>query len=117
MPASRALLIASAVGTVLQLCMIWFGHTNEAIKNLFAVGGMGLSLLAGALYVQLCAPAARARSVRGAAIAGGICAFIGIAGSYALNDVPASLLALGTVSSIVTGAIGGLAARKLLPSG
>ena len=116
MSASRALLIATAVGSVLQLCMIWLGHTDPAIKALFAVGGMGISLLAGAFYVVLCAPAARAGSLRGAALAGGICAFIGIAGSYALKDVPASLLALGTLSSVVTGVIGGFAARKLLPS-
>ncbi|MEO5902967.1 MAG: hypothetical protein ABIQ55_03035, partial [Gemmatimonadaceae bacterium] len=43
----------------------------------------------------------------GGAIAGGICALIGILISHLLGDVPASLLLLGTVSSIVTGAIGG----------
>jgi hypothetical protein len=45
--------------------------------------------------------------VVGGILAGAICALLGIAVSYFLKDVPASLLALGTLSSAVTGAIGG----------
>jgi hypothetical protein len=44
----------------------------------------------------------------GCAAAGAICAFLGILVSHLLGDVPASLLALGTLSSAVTGAIGGV---------
>ena len=40
--------------------------------------------------------------------AGAICAFIGILVSYLLGDVPGLLLLMGTLSSAVTGAIGGL---------
>ena len=36
-------------------------------------------------------------------VAAGVCLLV----SYLLGDVPASLLALGTISSAVTGAIGG----------
>src|SRR3954470_2178572 len=105
---SRSLVVASLVGTVLQVAMVVAGHSNPAIKGLFAVGGMGLSLVAGVIYARLARPATKGAAAIGGLAAGAICAFLGILVSYLLGDVPASLLALGTVSSGVTGAIGGL---------
>ena len=105
---TRALLIASLVGTLLQVAMVVAGHSSPAIAGLFAVGGMGLSLLAGVLYARLARPATKGSAALGGAAAGAVCAFLGILGSYLLGDVTASLLALGTVSSAVTGAIGGV---------
>jgi hypothetical protein len=46
-------------------------------------------------------------------VVGGLCALIGIGVSLALKDVAPMILALGTLSSAVTGAIGG-AIGKLL---
>ena len=103
----RALLIATAIGTVLQAAMVISGHTNKSIAKLFAVGGMSLSLLAGVIYAYLATGSTTGSAVVGGILAGGLCALIGIAISYLLKDVPASLLALGTLSSAVTGAIGG----------
>src|SRR5579864_9294565 len=107
----RALVIATLVGTVLQLAMVVAGHSNKDVANLFAVGGMGFSLIAGLAYAWL----ARGRTGPGAAlgglITGGACALIGIVVSYLLGDVPASILAIGTVSSMVTGALGGWAGK------
>lgn len=105
---SRALAIASLVGTLLQVAMVVVGHSSPAVAQLFAVGGMGLSLLAGFLYARLARPATKGSAAIGGAAAGAICAFAGILVSYLLGDVPASLLALGTLSSAVTGAIGGV---------
>ena len=105
---SRALVIASLVGTLLQVVMVVAGHSSPAIKGLFAVGGMGLSLIAGVLYARLARPATKGSATVGGGAAGAICAFLGILVSHLLGDVPASLLALGTISSAVTGAIGGL---------
>jgi hypothetical protein len=105
---SRALVIASLVGTLLQVVMVVAGHSSPAIKGLFAVGGMGLSLVAGVVYARLARPATKGSAAFGGAAAGAVCAFLGILVSYLLGDVPASLLALGTISSAVTGAIGGL---------
>ena len=105
---SRSLVIASLVGTVLQVAMVVAGHTSPAIAGLFAVGGMGLSLLAGFIYARLARPATKGSAAIGGLAAGAICAFLGILVSYLLGDVPASLLALGTASSAVTGAIGGV---------
>lgn len=103
----RALLIATTVGTVLQAAMVISGHTNRTIAKLFAVGGMSLSLVAGVVYAFLATGSRTGSAVVGGSLAEGLCALIGIAISYLLKDVPASLLALGTLSSAVTGAIGG----------
>jgi len=105
---TRSLLTASLVGTLLQVAMVVAGHSNPAIKGLFAVGGMGLSLVAGVVYARLARATAKGSASVGGLVAGAICAFLGILVSYLLGDVPASLLALGTISSAVTGAIGGL---------
>ena len=63
---SRALLIATVVGTVLQVIMVVAGHSNNSIMNLFAVGGMGFSLIAGVIY----AVTARGGSTSSLAIGG-----------------------------------------------
>jgi hypothetical protein len=105
---SRALVVASLVGTLLQVAMVVTGHSNDAVKGLFAVGGMGLSMLAGVLYARLARPATKGSAAVGGLAAGAICAFLGILVSHLLGDVPGSLLALGTISSAVTGAIGGV---------
>lgn len=113
----RALLISATIGTVAQVAMVVAGHTNPAVAATFAVGGMGLSLLAGVIYAWL---VRRDRPTLGAlatggALAGGICAFLGILVSRLLGDVPTSLLLLGTVSSVVTGAIGGALGKLFSP--
>lgn len=105
---SRAVLVAGMVGTVLQVAMVVAGHTNPSVAAMFAIGGMAISLIAGVIYAYL---ANGDRSIgglmSGGAIAGGVCGFIGILVSHLMGDVPPSLLALGTLSSVVTGAIGG----------
>jgi hypothetical protein len=107
----RALVMASLVGTILQVAMVIAGHANKSIAGLFAVGGMAFSLIAGVLYVMYSRGTEPASPVLGGTIAGAVCALIGIAVSYLLGDVPVTLLALGTLSSAVTGAIGGFAGR------
>ena len=110
--AIRALIVATVIGTVLHTAMVVAGHSNKSIANLFAVGGMSLSLIAGVIYAAL-AGGPTGSAILGGVIAGGICALNGIAVSFGLKDVPASLLALGTASSAVTGAIGGWLGRFL----
>jgi hypothetical protein len=39
-------------------------------------------------------------------VAGGACAFVGILTSYLMGDVPAAVLAFGTISSAVSGLLG-----------
>jgi len=103
---ARALAVATIVGAMLQVTMVVLGHSNTSIASLFAVGGMGISLVAGLLYAWRSRGGSAARVALGGLIAGGACAFLGILVSYVLGDVPPSLLLLGILSSIVTGAIG-----------
>lgn len=103
----RALLLATVIGTVLQLGMVLLGHGNTSIANMFAVGGMTISLIAGAAYSLLARNGAASSPVVGGLIAGGLCALIGILVSYVLGDVTAFILLAGTASSAVTGALGG----------
>ena len=111
----KTLINATALGTVAQLAMVVAGHFVPVVKDhVFAIGGMLISLLAGVLYAW------RARggwgsSLAGGAIAGGVCALIGILVSAALGDVPMIVVAFGTCASVVAGAVGGAIGRLLSP--
>jgi len=104
---SRALVFATVLGTVLQIIMVVAGHSSKSIANLFAVGGMGISLVAGLIYAMMARGGTTSSLAVGGLVAGGACALIGIVVSYMLGDVTASILILGTLSSAVTGAVGG----------
>lgn len=108
---NRALLMATMIGTVAQVIMVMVGHTNPDIKSLFAPIGMGISLVAGILYTVISTEVLTRDNIVGGLIAGAGCAFIGIAISCALGDVASSILVVGTLSSAVTGAIGGWIGR------
>jgi hypothetical protein len=99
---------ATMIGTVLQVAMVVAGHFVPFIaENVFAIGGTGISLIAGVIYA-MGARGGIAGGVVGGALAGGICALLGIIVSVVLGDVPMMTLAIGTVASAVGGAIGGL---------
>ncbi len=114
---TRALLLASLLGTVLQVAMVVAGHYNKSVASLFAIGGMGLSLIAGLLYALWARGNSTSAIVLGGLAAGAICGFIGILVSHLLGDVPRSLLVLGTISSAITGALGGWLGTFLFRSG
>ncbi|MGH7588257.1 MAG: hypothetical protein ACRELU_06665 [Gemmatimonadota bacterium] len=103
----KPMILALLLGTLLQVAMVVIGHATVAVASLFAPLGMAISLIAGFLYGRW-ARTSRGSAVLGGAIVGGLCALIGIAVSYYLGDVQASILFLGTLSSAFTGAIGGL---------
>ncbi|MCF8503856.1 MAG: hypothetical protein K9G59_02995 [Caulobacter sp.] len=109
----KALINATVIGTVLQLAMIVAGHFIPFVKdNVFMLGGLAISLVAGLVYAR----AARGNwvdSLLSGLIAGGVCALIGIAASVAWGDTAQEILLLGTVSSAVTGAIGGAVGKVL----
>lgn len=102
----KALQSATLIGTVLQVGMVVAGHFIPYIAlHVFMLGGMGISLVAGLLYGR--GNAAWSAALLGGAIAGGVCALIGIAISVLLGDTATYILLLGTLSSAVTGLIGG----------
>jgi hypothetical protein len=109
----KALIIATDIGMVLQLIMVITGHYEPAVAAWFAIGGMLISFVAGVIYARW-ARNGWADSLIGGALAGGICALVGIAVSYALGDVAAMILVFGTIGSAVAGLIGG-AVAKLVP--
>jgi hypothetical protein len=108
----QALIRATAIGTVLQLVMIVAGHFVPAVAALFAPVGMAISLVAGLLYARA-ARGGWGDSLIGGAIAGGVCAFIGILASYLWKDVAVDILWIGTAGSAIAGLVGG-AVGKLL---
>lgn len=109
----RTLFIATLVGIVLQVGLVLAGHVVRALQDPgFAIGGMAFSAVAGWVYARL----ARGNwqdTLIGGAIAGGVCAAVGIYVSAALGDVPFSLLIVGTAGSVATG-IAGASIAKLL---
>lgn len=104
------------IGTVLQTTMVVVGHWVAAVALVFAPLGMAISLLVGLLWARQSARGYGQGAV-GGAIVGGTCALIGIAISLALGDVAAVVLLFGTLSSAVTGAVGGACRVKLFAPG
>ncbi len=100
--------ITSVVGTVLQIGMVIAGHFNEFVKtNVFAAGGMLISLVVGAWFGAVAARS-KAGAMAGGALVGGDCALVGIAVSVAIKDTEPMILVFGTLGSAVAGLIGGL---------
>jgi len=110
---TKSLWTATAIGTVLQLAMVIAGHYDTFVADkVFMFGGMGISAFAGLLCGRGAGGYGGAALV--GAISGGVCALIGIAVSVILGDTLAMILAFGTLSSAVTGTIGGLVGRALM---
>lgn len=113
---TAALIRATGVGLVLQLAMVITGHVVVGLRDPgFAIGGTAFSFVAGLLFARL-RHGYWSSAITGGAIAGGLCALIGIFVSVMLGDVPASLLMLGTFGSTIAGAAGGLLGRLLPPA-
>ena len=110
---NRSVLVrATAIGTLLQLAMVIAGHFVPYIAlHVFVFGGMAISALAGFLAGR--GETGYGGAVVSGAVAGAVCAAIGIAVSVLLKDTPATILVLGTASSAVTGLIGGALARAV----
>jgi hypothetical protein len=107
----KDLIAATLIGAIFQLTMIVVGHFVPFVRdNVFMIGGLAISLLAGLSY-QLRARSSWAWAIVGGAVAGAACAAIGIAASVALKDTPQEILVLGTCGSAVTGLIGGLVGK------
>jgi hypothetical protein len=105
---NKALQRAIFVGTLLQIVFVLIAHFSVWIEThalLFA--GMMTSATVGYLYAQEVAKG-YARGAYGGAIAGGLCAFIGIALSVLLGDMTEGMLLVRDLISVLTGAVGGI---------
>lgn len=111
--AKGSLITYTAIGTVIQVAMVVIGHFNEFVKtNVFAIGGMGISLLAGLLFARAAAQCTGS-AIKGGAIVGGVCAVLGVGVSMLLRDTEAMVLVIAAASSSITGLIGGLIGYKI----
>ena len=109
----QILLTATGIGLAAQLAMVIAGHYVAFVRdNVFAIGGMLISLVAGLIFAKLAATG-WTPSLVGGLVAGGVCALIGIGVSVALKDTAPPILMVGTVGSAVAGLIGG-AVGKLM---
>lgn len=110
---AKTLIIATMVGISLQVALVVAGHVVRALQDPgFAIGGMAFSAVAGWLYARM-AGGTWGDTLIGGAIAGGVCAAVGIFVSAALGDVPFMLLMLGTTASVATGIIGAVIGKLL----
>jgi hypothetical protein len=111
MPWGRGLVRATLIGAVLQLAMVVAGHYDVRVASVFAALGMFLSGVAGYLAGRWSAGLGKAGAVVSGLVAGAACAFLGILESFSLGDVPARLIAFGTLGSGVAGVVGGFLGR------
>jgi hypothetical protein len=96
------------VGTVTQLLMFVVGHFIPWVAaNVFGFGSMMIAATAGYLYARE-VEAGYARGALGGAVVGGLCALLGLFFAFSLHDVDRLSVLVGTLSAILTGAVGGV---------
>lgn len=105
---NHALRRAISVGTFLQVVAVLIAHFSHWIEtHAFLFAGMMISATMGYLYAQDVSRG-YAKGAYGGAIAGGVCAFIGIAVSVVLGDLTGRMLIIRSLISVLTGAVGGV---------
>jgi|HubBroStandDraft_6_1064221.scaffolds.fasta_scaffold1080260_2 hypothetical protein len=104
----RALERAILVGTLFQVVAVVIAHFSLWIEtHALLFGGMMISATMGYLYAQEVARG-YVKGACGGAVAGGLCAIIGMAPSVLLGDMTPKMLGVRTLISILTGAVGGI---------
>ena len=105
---NRALRRAILVGTFFQLIAVLIAHVRQWMETeAFLFAGMMISATMGYLYAQDVSRG-YAKGACGGAIAGGVCAFAGIAVSVVLGDLTSRVLVIRSLISVLTGAVGGV---------
>ena len=103
-----ALQRAILVGTLFQVVAVVIAHFSLWIEtHALLFGGMMISATMGYLYAQEVARG-YVKGACGGAVAGGLCAIIGMAPSVLLGDMTPKMLGVRTLISILTGAVGGI---------
>jgi hypothetical protein len=105
---TRILWRAAIIGAALQLALSLIGYFFPWVAiHLFMFGRMMISASAGYLYAMEFGRG-YAIGALGGAVAGGLCVVPAIALSVLLGDTGASMVAVGTGISILTGGVGGV---------
>ena len=104
----RALERAILVGTLFQVVAVVIAHFSLWIEtHALLFGGMMISATMGYLYAQEVVRG-YVKGACGGAVAGGLCAIVGMAPSVLLGDMTPKMLGVRTLISILTGAVGGI---------
>jgi hypothetical protein len=96
------------IGTVLQVGMILLGKVSPVVGQNFAIGGTSIASATGVIASMMAKPAGMGGAVGAGAIAAGVSALIGTLVSMATGQTGVDTIAIGTGSSVVAGAIGGV---------
>ncbi len=96
------------IGTVLQVGMILLGKVSPMVGQNFAIGGTSIAAATGVIASMMAKPAGMGGAAGGGAVAAGVSALIGTLVSMATGQTGMDTIAIGTGSSVVAGAIGGV---------
>jgi hypothetical protein len=101
------------IGTVLQVAMILLGKVSPMVGQNFAIGGTSIAAITGVLASMMGKPAGMGGAAGGGAVAAGVSALIGTVVSMATGQTGMETIAIGTGSSVVAGALGGIVGQLL----
>lgn len=101
------------IGTVLQVAMVLLGKVSPMVGQNFAIGGTTIAAITGVLASMMAKQAGAGAAAGGGAIAAGVSALIGTAVSMATGQTGMDTIAIGTGSSVVAGALGGIVGQLL----
>ncbi|HET9295020.1 MAG TPA: hypothetical protein VFO06_12060 [Gemmatimonadales bacterium] len=96
------------IGTVLQVAMVLLGKVSPEVGQNFAIGGTTIAAVTGVLASLMNRQPAMGGAVGGGAIAAGVSALIGTVVSMATGQTGMDTIMIGTGSSVVAGALGGV---------
>ena len=103
----------TAIGTVLQVGMILLGKVSPMVGQNFAIGGTSIAAVTGVIASLMGKPAGMGGAAGGGAVAAGVSALIGTLVSMATGQTGMETIAIGTGSSLVAGAIGGVVGQLI----
>lgn len=110
-----ALTRATVVGTILQVAMITVGHFKPDLMggNFFAIVGTSLGAATGVCYGLWAKGGSTGQGALGGAISGGLAGVLGSAASAGIGDSTLQTIGIAGVSTVVTGAIGGILGKVI----
>jgi hypothetical protein len=97
-----------AIGTVLQVGMVLLGKVNPSVGQNFAIIGTSIAAITGVLASVMNRQPTMGGAVGGGAVAAGVSALIGTVVSMVTAQTGMDTVLIGTGSSVVAGALGGV---------
>lgn len=101
------------IGTILQVGMVLLGKVSPMIGQNFAIGGTSIAAATGVIASLMARQAGMGGAAGGGAVAAGVSALIGTVVSMATGQTGMDTIAIGTGSSVLAGALGGVIGQVL----